>query len=111
MSNRANRFGPMATPYQQPYGTYQNYQPGMTQPNPMQQPQMMGGCGCKSKTTYQECPPIVTCSKNVVEEYHIVKQPYIHNYHTEVVHHHVKQAEYIPTYSCNEVHVNDTPNM
>ena len=51
----------------------------------------------------------MTFSKNVVNQYHIVKQPYVHTYHTEVVHHHITQAEYIPNYTCSEVHVHDTP--
>lgn len=62
------------------------------------------GCG---KTTFYECPPIYTCSKNVVDEYHITKQPYIHNYHTEVVHHYITENEYIPTYTQSEVHMNN----
>lgn len=65
------------------------------------------GCGCnnvnveqpnfnccqrpKCPTTYKCCPPIVTCSKQVIDQYHVTKQPYVHNYHTEVVHHHVTQ--------------------
>ena len=65
--------------------------------------------GTNGTTTYQELAPIMTCSKNVVNNYHIVKQPYVHTYHTEVVHHHIKQAEYIPNYTCSEVHVNETP--
>lgn len=122
MPRRSNRFGNCGVPTQQPFMNMPNYyqtpvQPTQTTPNSTcqtaqpiaQQPVMPKTCGCKS--TYQECPPIVTCSKNIVEEYHVVKQPYVHNYHTEIVHHHIKQAEYIPTYSCSEVHVNDTPNM
>ena len=72
-------------------------------------------CGCNNmqqplcSTIYKECPPIVTCSKQVIDQYHIVKQPYVHNYHTEVVHHHVVQKEFIPNYTCSEVHVNETP--
>lgn len=58
-------------------------------------------------TIYKECPPICTCSKQVINQYHITKQPYIHNYHTEVVHHYVTQNEFIPTYTCSEVHVNE----
>lgn len=73
---------------------------------------MKQGCGCKNKqnmcpTIYEECKPIYSCSKQVLNQYHVVKQPYIHNYHTEVVHHHVVENEFIPTYSCSEVHVND----
>lgn len=65
--------------------------------------------GMNGTTTYQELTPIMTCSKNVVNQYHVTKQPYVHTYHTEVVHHHITQAEYIPNYTCSEVHVNDTP--
>lgn len=76
------------------------------------------GCGCNKQmqpapccpTIYQECPPIVTCSKQVLNQYHVVKQPYVHNYHTEVVHHHVVQKEFIPNYTCSEVHVNEPDN-
>lgn len=70
-------------------------------------------CGCnhpKCPTIYKECPPIVTCSKQVIDQYHITKQPYIHTYHTEVVHHHILQNEYIPNYTCSEVHVNEPNN-
>ena len=72
-------------------------------------------CGCSSNvqncpTIYKECPPIVTCSKQVINQYHITKQPYIHTYHTEVVHHHITQNEFIPNYTCSEVHVNETDN-
>ena len=56
-------------------------------------------------TTYETLPPIVTSSKNIVNTYHVQKQPYIHNYHTEVVHHHIKQAEFIPNYTCSETNV------
>lgn len=69
--------------------------------------------GCnrpKCPTIYKECPPIVTCSKQVIDQYHITKQPYIHTYHTEVVHHHILQNEYIPNYTCSEVHVNEPNN-
>ena len=44
-------------------------------------------CGCNNipkpmcPTIYQECPPIVTCSKQVIDQYHVVKQPYVHNYY------------------------------
>ncbi len=65
---------------------------------------------CDCPTIYKECPPIVTCSKQVLHQYHITKQPYIHNYHTEVVHHYVTQNEYIPTYTCSQVHVNEPNN-
>ena len=74
-------------------------------------------CGCNNMpkpmcpTIYQECPPIVTCSKQVIDQYHVVKQPYVHNYHTEVVHHHVLRKEFIPNYTCSEVHVNEPDNF
>lgn len=64
----------------------------------------------KCPTIYKECPPIVTCSKQVIDQYHITKQPYIHTYHTEVVHHHILQNEFIPNYTCSEVHVNEPNN-
>ena len=69
-------------------------------------------CGCPKKcpTTYKCCPPIVTCSKQVIDQYHVTKQPYIHNYHTEIVHHHVTENEFIPNYTCSEVHVNEGNN-
>ena len=71
-----------------------------------------GGCGCKKQcpTTYKCCPPIVTCSKEVINQYHVTKQPYVHNYHTEIVHHYVTENEFIPQYSCSEVHVNEPNN-
>lgn len=71
------------------------------------------GCGCKRPmcpTTYKCCPPIVTCSKEVIDQYHVTKQPYVHNYHTEIVHHYVTQNEFIPNYTCSEVHVNEPNN-
>ena len=74
-------------------------------------------CGCNNMpkpmcpTIYKECPPIVTCSKQVIDQYHVVKQPYVHNYHTEVVHHHVVQNEFIPNYTCSEIHVNEPDNF
>ena len=78
------------------------------------QNQMPCGCGKMQNPMcppiYKECPPIVTCSKQVIDQYHIVKQPYVHNYHTEVVHHHVVQTEFIPNYTCSEVHVNEPDN-
>ena len=61
-------------------------------------------------TTFKTCPPIVTCSKQVINQYHVTKQPYIHNCHTEIVHHYVTQNEFIPNYTCNEVHVNEPDN-
>lgn len=61
-------------------------------------------------TTFKTCPPIVTCSKQILNQYHVIKQPYIHNYHTEIVHHHVIQNEFIPNYTCSEVHVNEPDN-
>ncbi len=71
------------------------------------------GCGCKRPacpTTYKCCPPIVTCSKEVIDQYHVTKQPYVHNYHTEIVHHYVTENEFIPNYTCSEVHVNEPNN-
>ena len=58
-------------------------------------------------TTYKECQPIVTCSEEVIDQYHITRQPYIHNYHTKVVHHHITENCFIPKYTCSEVHVNE----
>lgn len=85
------------------------------------------GCGCNNQnimpqvnnccqnkpvcpTIYKDCPPIVTCSKQVIDQYHVIRQPYVHNYHTEVVHHHIVQNEFIPNYTCSEVHVNEPNN-
>lgn len=51
--------------------------------------------------------PIVTCCKQVVDKYHITKQPYVNNYHTEIVHHHIVEPEFVPNYTCSEVHVKD----
>ena len=77
-------------------------------------PKDVKDCGCGNTpncpTIYKECPPIVTCSKQVINQYHITKQPYIHTYHTEVVHHHITQNEFIPNYTCSEVHVNEPDN-
>ncbi len=69
-------------------------------------------CGCNKQcpTTYKCCPPIVTCSKQVINQYHVTKQPYVHNYHTEIVHHYVTENEFIPNYTCSEVHVNEPNN-
>lgn len=81
------------------------------QPDEMPKPET--NCGCnrpKCPTIYKECPPIVTCSKQVIDQYHITKQPYIHTFHTEVVHHHILQNEFIPNYTCSEVHVNEPNN-
>lgn len=72
----------------------------------MQQNKCCPNMGCNN-TTVTNCKPVVTCSKQVVNQYHITKQPYIHNYHTEIVHHHITENEYIPYYTCSEVHVND----
>ena len=74
--------------------------------------QGMPDCGCQKQcpTTYKCCPPIVTCSKQVINQYHVTKQPYVHNYHTEIVHHHVTENEFIPNYTCSEVHVNEPNN-
>ena len=58
-------------------------------------------------TEYKECKPIETCSKQVIDQYHITRQPYIHTYHTEVVHHHVLENEFTPKFTCSEVHVNE----
>lgn len=88
MMSRTTRFNPMF--------------PGMAGP----------GFGCprpQCPTIVQKCPPIVSCSKQTLEQYHITKQPYIHNFHTEVVHHHILENEFIPQYSCSEVHVNQPP--
>lgn len=76
---------------------------------------MNNGCNCgcnkqKCPTTYKCCPPIVTCSKQVIDQYHVTKQPYVHNYHTEIVHHYVTENEFIPNYTCSEVHVNEPNN-
>lgn len=73
----------------------------ITKDMPMTQP--MTGCN----TTYTENQPIYSCTKNVVDQYHITKQPYICNYHTEVVHHCITENEYIPTYSKSDVYVNN----
>lgn len=86
----------------------QGYNQCCEQPEMM--PKMGCGCGKDCPTIYKECPPIVTCSKQVLNQYHITKQPYIHNYHTEVVHHHITQNEFIPTYTCSNVHVNEPDN-
>ena len=77
-----------------------------------EQPNQQMGCGCDKDcpTIYKECPPIVTCSKQVLNQYHITKQPYVHTFVTEVVHHHVTQNEFIPTYTCSNVHVNEPDN-
>ena len=64
-------------------------------------------CKPECPTVYKECPPIMTCSKQVIDQYHVTKQPYIHTYHTEVVHHHVVENEFIPKFTCSEVHVNE----
>ena len=68
-------------------------------------------CKPECPTVYKECPPIMTCSKQVIDQYHITKQPYIHTYHTEVVHHHVVENEFIPKFTCSEVHVNEPDNF
>ena len=97
---RRNRFGCSQQTFQN-QTVYQNVP--TAQPCMGQQVNNMG----YNKTTYEELAPIMTCSKNIVNEYHIVKQPYIHTYHTEVVHHHVKQNEYIPQYTTSEVHIQE----
>ncbi len=75
--------------------------------------QNTNNCGCKKNnnypTTYKECNPIVTCSEEVIDQYHITRQPYIHNYHTKVVHHYITENCFIPKYTCSEVHVNEDP--
>jgi hypothetical protein len=89
------------------------------QPQPFapQMPYMggFGGCGCgcgcqqcaPKRICVSECAPIITCSKSVVEDYHIVKQPHIHIHNTEIVHHHMKCDEFIPQQTCCEKHVMD----
>lgn len=91
---------------------FNNNFPGMNVNNQEQENNCPNNNPCPKQcaTTYTTCPPIVTCSKQVINQYHITKQPYIHNYHTEVVHHHITQNEFIPNYSCSEVHVNDPDN-
>lgn len=59
--------------------------------------------GCYN-TTYATCAPIYSTTKNVIDQYHVTKQPYICNYHTEVVHHYITENEYIPTYSKSDVY-------
>ena len=107
--------------FQNPFINNMNYMGNQNEENNQNQ---MGGCGCNKNqqmtnccqnrpmcpTIYQECPPIVTCSKQVIDQYHVTRQPYVHNYHTEVVHHHVVQNEFIPNYTCSEVHVNEPDN-
>lgn len=66
-----------------------------------------GCCKKQCQTTYKECDPIVTCSEEVVDQYHITRQPYIHNYHTKVVHHYITENCFIPKYTCSEVHINE----
>ena len=78
---------------------------GMTNQNYTQNICQTPAFTMQGNTTYETLAPIVTSSKNVVNTYHIQKQPYIHNYHTEVVHHHIKQAEFIPNYTCSETNV------
>lgn len=65
------------------------------------------GCHNDYPSTFKECPPIESCSKQVVNQYHVTKQPYIHTFVTEVVHHHVLQNEFIPRYVTTETHVNE----
>lgn len=95
--------------------------PGMNVFGQNQDNNDVNNCGCNKQnenncptpqcpTTYKTCPPIVTCSKQVINQYHITKQPYVHTYHTEVVHHYITQNEYIPNYTCSEVHVNEPDN-
>ena len=51
------------------------------------------------------------CSEEVIDQYHITRQPYIHNYHTKVVHHHITENCFIPKYTCSEVHIDENPNV
>lgn len=67
----------------------------------------LSNCNKECPPTYKECKPIESCSKQVINQYHITKQPYIHTFVTEVVHHHVLQNEFIPRYTCYETHVNE----
>ncbi len=100
--------------FQNPFINNMNYMGNVEQNNNVNNQQQ---CGCNNiqqpmcPTIYKECPPIVTCSKQVINQYHVIKQPYVHNYHTEVVHHHVVQKEFIPNYTCSEVHVNEPDNF
>lgn len=64
-------------------------------------------CNNVCPPTYTECKPIESCSKQVLDQYHYTKQPYVHTFITEVVHHHVLQNEFIPRYVTCEKHVND----
>ena len=66
-----------------------------------------GNCMKECPPTYTECKPIESCSKQIVNQYHITKQPYVHTFVTEVVHHHVTQNEFIPKYVTCERHVNE----
>ncbi len=109
---RRHRFGCTGGNYQTTYPTMPQVTPqtntGTCTQGAMTQNMNFPQYGMNGTTTYQELIPIMTCSKNVVNQYHVVKQPYIHTYHTEVVHHHIKQAEYIPNYTCSEVHINES---
>ncbi|MFA6595282.1 MAG: hypothetical protein WCT00_03120 [Bacilli bacterium] len=74
---------------------------------PQGQFEQMSPC-CKRPqcpTIYKQCPPICTMSTQVLDQFHITKQPYIHNFHTEVIHHHITENEFIPRFSCSEKHV------
>lgn len=73
----------------------------------MNQMNNQNGCLKDCPPTYTECNPIESCSKQVVNQYHYTKQPYIHTFVTEVVHHHVLQNEFIPRYVTTETHVNE----
>lgn len=87
--------------------------PNMNQGTNTNEQNNNSGCGCMNRpqcpTTFKECQPIVTCSEEVIDQYHITRQPYIHNYHTKVVHHHITENCFIPKYTCSEVHVNEDP--
>lgn len=102
-----------------PFINNMNYMDGNNEQNKgcgCNQEQVVPNCGCNQPkmptcpTIFKDCPPIVTCSKQVIDQYHVVRQPYVHNYHTEVVHHHIVQNEFIPNYTCSEVHVNEPDN-
>jgi|LSQX01.1.fsa_nt_gb hypothetical protein len=93
---------------QAPMGTFEKGK--FDQPATLPFVPFMGGC-CpvpRCRVIVSECPPIITCSKQVIEDYHIVKQPHIHNHHTEIIHHHIKQDEFIPRNTCSERHVIDS---
>ena len=41
------------------------------------------GCPKDCPPTYTECKPIESCSIQVVNQYHITKQPYVHTFVTD----------------------------